>query len=298
MPAFGIEGGVSVVIGPKEVAASFAQIDRDRTTAPEELEAIEELSESTKVYIYSVGAWHQQVSMGSLGVKYIPGLAEERVLVPGDLSVSDPLVVKGVPSEPYPGESEGRRIYHKPQKNDHNRKHTGYHLALEIIGAADKSNKSNDLRPWGLFVSKQPQQFHGESDPKAFALWRADVLQAQKSLATQYAQMCGKATAAWKAGKFQIEFMNDEKIFVVARILKKTKIDCPWLENTLASAENVECIAKCGRVLPVGSLGCGCGARQVTDLVYEREMKRRQEENSEAFEGSQAKARPARGKVS
>lgn len=265
MPTFGIEGGVSAVIGPREIAAIHGQIERDRTTAPEELEAVEELSESTKVYIYSVGAWHQQVSMGSLGVKWIPGLAEEKVLVPGDLSVSEPLTVKGVPSEPYPGDGEGRRIYHKPQKNDPNRKHTGYHLALEIIGAADKSNKSNDLRPWGVFVSKN-------SPPLA-----SEVREAQQALAKNYAQMCGKATAAWKAGKFQIEFMNDERIFMVARILKKTKVDCPWLENTLASAENKECIAGCGRVLPLGSLQCQCGVRQVTDAVYNREIQKRQE---------------------
>lgn len=282
MPTFGIEGGVSAVIGPREIAAIHGQIERDRTTAPEELDAVEELSESTKVYIYSVGAWHQQVSMGSLGVKWIPGLAEEKVLVPGDLSVSEPLTVKGVPSEPYPGDGEGRRIYHKPQKNDPNRKHTGYHLALEIIGAADKSNKSNDLRPWGVFVSKN-------SPPLA-----SEVREAQQALAKNYAQMCGKATAAWKAGKFQIEFMNDERIFMVARILKKTKVDCPWLENTLASAENKECIAGCGRVLPLGSLQCQCGVRQVTDAVYEREIKRRQEEASSEDTGGK---RPSRNKA-
>lgn len=279
MPTFGIEGGVSAVIGPREIAAIHGQIERDRTTAPEELDAVEELSESTKVYIYSVGAWHQQVSMGSLGVKWIPGLAEEKVLVPGDLSVSEPLTVKGVPSEPYPGDGEGRRIYHKPQKNDPNRKHTGYHLALEIIGAADKSNKSNDLRPWGVFVSKN-------SPPLA-----SEVREAQQALAKNYAQMCGKATAAWKAGKFQIEFMNDERIFMVARILKKTKVDCPWLENTLASAENKECIAGCGRVLPLGSLQCQCGVRQVTDAVYEREIKRRQEEASSEDTGGKRHSR-------
>lgn len=289
MPTFGIEGGVSAVIGPREIANIQQQMERDRTTAPEELEAVEELSEQTKVYIYSVGSWPQQVSMGSLGTQWIPGLSEDKCLIPGDLNVSAPLIIKGVPSEPYPGDGEGRRIYHKPQKNDPNRKHTGYHLAMEIIGAADKSNKSNDLRPFGLFVSKQPEQ---NVDSPTFPRWKADVLAAQKALATNYAQMCGKATAAWKAGKFQTEFMNDERIFMVARVLKKTKVDCPWLENTLASAENKECIAQCGRILPLGSLQCQCGVKQVTDAVYEREIRKRQEAAGDA--GSAGPSRSAK----
>lgn len=292
MPVFGIEGGVSAVIGPREIGDIQRQMERDRTTAPEELEAVEELSEQTKVYIYSVGAWPQQVSMGSLGSQWINGLPEERVLIPGDLSVSIPLVIKGIPSEPYPGDGEGRRIYHKPTKADPNRRHTGYHLALEIIGAAEKSREGNDLRKWGCFVSTQVEQTQENSTQKNLAQWQSDVRDAQRALAKNFAQMCGKATSAWKAGRFQVEFMNDERIFMVARILKKTKIDCPWLENTVASVENKECIAGCGRVLPVGSLQCQCGVRQVTDVVYEREIKRRQEDAGDAA----VKRTPTKGK--
>lgn len=291
MPTFGIEGGVSAVIGPPQVAEIHAQLERQRTTGPEEIDAVVELSNATKVYIYSVGAWPQQVSMGSLGTKWIPALDESKCLIPGDLSVSQPLVVPGVPSETYPGDGEGRLIYHRPQRTDPNKGHTGYHLALEIIGAAAKSTQTNDLRPFGLFVSKQPEQ---SPDSPTFQQWKADVQKAQKALANNYAQMCGKATAAWKAGKFQTEFMNDERIFMVARILKKTKVDCPWLENTVASAENKECIAGCGAILPLGSLQCRCGARQVTDAVYEREMQRRREDADAAFSESPAKTQRPR----
>lgn len=277
MPAFGvveIGGGITGLIGTREIGDAQRQIDRDRTTAPEELDAIQDLSEATKVYIYSVGAWPQHVSMGSLGSFWIPCLPEDKVLVHNDLSVSEPLVIPGVPSEPYPGDGEGRRIYHKPQKNDPNRRHTGYHLALEIIGAADKSSKTNDLRQYGLFVSRQKEQ---TPDSPTFPQWAADVRAAQSKLAQKCAEMKGKATQAWKAGKFQTEFMNDERIFLIARVTKATKVECPWLENTTASVENKECIAGCGRVLPIGSLQCQCGVRQVTDLVYNAEIKRRQE---------------------
>lgn len=284
MPAFGvveIGGGTTALIGGADIGEIARQRDRDRTTAPEELEAVQELSEATKVYIYSVGAWPQQIPMGSLGTYWVQSLPEDRVLVHGDLSVSQPLIVPGVPSEPYPGDGEGRRLYHKPPKSDPNRRHTGYHLALEIIGAADKSSRTNDLRQFGLFVSTQPEQ---KPDSPTFPQWKKDVEAAQQRLRAKLNSMCADATQAWKNGTFKQQLdqtsggdPESNRIFVAARVLKKTKVDCPWLENTVASADNKECIAQCGRILPAGSLQCQCGVRQVTDAVYDREIKRRQE---------------------
>ncbi len=286
MPTFGTPSpaaGLDIVhtTDPRALERYHRQLQIDRIAVPEELDAISELSEKTQVYIYCVGAWPQQLSLGSLGSRWIPALDENKVLLHGDLSVSEPLVVTGIPSEPYPADDGGRRIYHKPQHQDPLRKHTGYHLALEMIGAASKSKADNDLRPFGVFVSLQPEQKRPgkNADPaqlKAFAKWESDVNEARKALAKKYAEMCARATAAWKNGKFQVDFMNDDRIFMVARILNKTKVDCPWLENTVAAVENKSCIAECGFILPVNAIICGnCHQKQVTDEKYDAEIKRR-----------------------
>lgn len=277
--------GIAIIPVPSEEAIQqfHRKKEEQRMAVPEELEAIVETSERTRVYIYSVGAWPQQLDAGSLGSRWISSLTEDRVLQPNDLSVSTPLVVPGIPSEPYPNGDEGKRIYHTPKKRDPLRRHTGYHQALEFIGAAGQSKKSNDLRPFGVFVSLQPEQPKpgknaDEATLKAFAQWKSDVNAAQKALRTNYSAKCAAATEAWKRGSFGKEYMNDERIFVIARILKKTRLDCPWLENTEASNENKNCIAECGAVLPIGAIRCGqCGEKQVSDEKYEKIMKERRE---------------------
>ena len=292
MPAFGNPdpaAGVDIVhvTNGRAFEAYHAELQRQRMDTAEEPEAITELSEATKVYIYSVGAWPQEIPGASTGVKWVPALDEDKVLKHGDLSVSAPLIVLGVPSEPYPGDGEAKRIYHKPKKTDPLRRHTGLHLAKEYIGAGAQSKPDNDLTRFGVFVSLQPEQPRPGPNAtpeqiKAFKLWEQDVNGARAKLAKTYNQMCGKATAAWKRGTFQSEFMDrqgglsDERIFVVTRILGKTKVECPFLENSTAATENRPCIAECGAILPIGSLICGsCKERQVSDEVYEREMKKR-----------------------
>ena len=296
MPAFGPPDptaglGIVPVRDGRAFEQYHAQLQRERMTVDEEPEAITELSEATKVYIYSVGAWPLEVPAASKGAKWIPALDEDKVLKHGDLSVSAPLIVLGVPSEPYPGDGEAKRIYHKPKKSDPDRRHTGLHEAKEYIGAGAQSKPDNDLTRFGAFVSLQPEQPRPGPDAtpeqtKAFKQWEKDVLSARQKLAKQYNQMCAKATASWKRGTFQSDYMDksggmsDDKIFVVAKILNKTKVECPFLENTVAATENRPCIAECGAILPVGSLICGqCREKQVSDVVYEREMKKRRAVN-------------------
>jgi hypothetical protein len=196
MPVFGdvqsqqIPGGIGIVPvpsgDPRQIEEFHRKMQLDRVSVPDELEAITELSDQTKVWIYSVGAWAQSVSLGSLGTHTIPGIPEESVLLPGDLTVSKPLVIQGVPSETYPVDDGGRRIYHRPQKQDPLRKHTGLHLAHEIVGDGVKSKVDNDLRPWGCFVStipaqKDPGPNGTPEEKKLFAQWKKTVEDAKSA---------------------------------------------------------------------------------------------------------------------
>ena len=282
MPTFGavenqqIPGGLGIVqsypIGdPRNIENIRRQVELDRISVPDELEAITELSDATTVWIYSVGAWPQFVSLGSLGSHTIPGIPEEHCLVDGDLTVSSPLPVKGIPSETYPVDDGGRRIYHRPQKNDPLRKHTGMHLALEIIGAGVKSKVDNDLRPWGCFVSDVPEQKPGSP---MFAKWKKTVEAAKAALRLNYTKRLGKANEAFKNGTYQKLYEGDERLPVITRVMKSTRVECPFMENLVAS-DTKQCI-RCRDHIAPDALECGkCGQRQVSDKKFDEEIARR-----------------------
>lgn len=289
MPAFGsvetqqIPGGVGIVPvpsgDPRQIEQFHRQMQEDRMSVPDELEAITELSDATKVYVYSVGAWAQTVSLASLGTHTIQGIDEDHVLKPGDLTVSKPLVVNGIPSETYPVDDGGRRIYHRPQKHDPMRKHTGMHLALEIIGAGSKSKVDNDLRPWGCFASPIPEQKTPNPDAspearKLFAQWKGYVETAKAALAANFAKRKAAANEAFKKGTFQALYLNDDRIGIIARVTNATKAECPWMENMVTSVENKPCIA-CRVLISADALICHCGQKQVSDKKYDEEIARR-----------------------
>lgn len=282
MPVFGsvesqqIPGGVGIVPvpsgDPRQIEEFHRKMQQERMSVPDELEAITELSEQTKVYIYSVGAWPQVVSLASLGTHTIPAIPEEHVLKPGDLTVSKPLVVGGIPSETYPVDDGGRRIYHRPQPHDPLRKHTGLHLALEIIGAGAKSKVDNDLRPWGCFVSTIPEQKPGSP---LFPQWRKSVEDAKAALASNFAKRKAAANEAFKKGTFQALYLNDDRIGIIARVTNATKAECPWMENMVTAVENKPCVA-CRVLIAADALQCAsCGQKQVSDKKFDEEMARR-----------------------
>ncbi len=301
MPVFGsvenqqIPGGVGIVqsypVGdPRNLELVVQKMQQDRMAAPDELEAIKELSERTRVYIYSVGAWAQSVSLASLGTHTIPGVSEDHVLVSGDLTVSAPLVIQGVPSEVYPVDDGGTRRYHSPQKNDPLRRHTGMHLALEIIGAGTKSKVDNDLRKWGCFVSSIPEQQPGS--PR-FQEWKTLVETAKAALAANYSKIKAKANEAFKNGVYQKQYEGDERLAVITRVTHATKAECPFMENMVTSVENKPCIA-CERLIPASALICSCGQKQVSDKKYDEEIARRlRAANGEPDQPARKRGRPA-----
>lgn len=284
MPAFGaiesqqIPGGVGIVPVNRESQVQFEQFHRqmqlDRVKVKSEPAAVTKLSQQTQVYVYSVGAWAQPVSLASLGTHTIPGIPEENCLVAGDLTVSRALVVPGIPSEIYPVDDGGRHIYHQPKDIDPLADHTGLHLANEIIGAGTKSKADSDLRRWGCFVSTIPEQKPGSA---LFPQWKKSVEGAKEALAGNYAKIKAKANEAFKNGVYQKLYEGDDRLATITRVTKATKAECPFMENIVTAAENKACIA-CGQYILTNALVChhaGCGERQVSNKRYAEEMDRR-----------------------
>lgn len=270
----------------------------------EELEQVRELSVEKQVYIYSVGAWQQQVDgLGSMGQRVIVALPKEKVLQRNDLSVAGPLIIPGLPSETSPtGDNQTKRIYHKPKKSDPFSRHTGLHFAMEIVGCGPKSPEQNDLRSYGVFISLIPEQprpaenadrrpyQQWKAKAKAWTLpprelwgflWEDSVLTAQKAFRSKLMKIIGKANQAHKRGDFDKLYRNtagesDDQLYMIADILGLTKAECPWLENVSAEAAAVQCIA-CDAPLAASAIRCNkCGAKQVSDEEYDAELKRRQ----------------------
>lgn len=293
-----IPGGVGIVPvpsgDPRQIEQFHRDMQKERMSVPDELEAITELSDATKVYVYSVGAWPQVVSLASLGTHTIPGIPEESVLKPGDLTVSKPLVVNGIPSETYPVDDGGRRIYHRPQPHDPLRKHTGMHLALEIIGAGAKSKVDNDLRPWGCFASPIPEQKPGSP---LFQQWKGYVETAKSALAANFAKRKAAANEAFKKGTFQALYLNDDRIGIIARVTNATKAECPWMENMVTSVENKPCIA-CRVLISADALICSCGQKQVSDKRYAEEISKRMKLASGDSEPAKKRGRPSNASAS
>lgn len=300
MPVFGsvenqqIPGGVGIVPvpsgDPRQIEEFHRKMQQDKMRVKGEPTAVTKLSERTQVYIYSVGAWPQVVSLASLGTHTIPGVPEEHVLVAGDLTVSKPLVIQGIPSEVYPVDDGGRRIYHQPQEHDPLADHTGMHLAMEIIGAGIKSKVDNDLRQWGCFVSLIPEQQQGSP---LFPEWKKLVETAKDALAAKYAKLKAKANEAFKNGVYQKQYEGDERLAIITRVTHATKVECPFMENMVTSLENKPCIA-CDKQISITALICSCGQKQVSDKKYDEEIARRMRAvNGEPERHARKRGRPA-----
>jgi hypothetical protein len=246
-------------------------------------------SERKKVYIYNVGPWRIQQEMGSKGIYVIPGLEEDKVLAGPNsdhyLSVAKALFeVPGIPMEFYPGEGQSKILFEAPpeQPGEDGRTvaiHPGLDFAMEILGVGKGHGSRDDLRPQGLFVSEIPEQSKPKerSTPEEFRLyrqWEQTVLEAQRLFRHMGAEMLREANELHARGRFS-EVRND-KHYQVARILKKTELDCPWLKDTAESSDKKECLA-CGTPIKASSLKChACGTLQMSQEAFDAEIKRRQ----------------------
>lgn len=296
MPTFGKQdstGSVGVMLSNTQEAAEVWQHhqrrERERMNTPEVPEPIADKSLETQVYIYNVSPWQYVQQLGSMGPKTIFALEEEKVLT-DEMFVSKVTIIPGIPWEAYPQEGGSKINYHTPPKGQGSAE-PGYNFALEVVGGGRMGQAVSDLRKCGVFISRQPEQVkprkgvvEGEkgatkADWDAYNRWVADVRKAQESLRSYCAEGCMEANNEYRQGTFKNVIGNDgnNKLFQKARMIGKTVLDCPWLGDTGAAAKNKTCLA-CEKIIGFTAMKCGyCGTLQVTDAVFQAEIKRRQE---------------------
>lgn len=313
MPALGsvvANGFVESQVRGAIVADKNRSVRRSPTTA--------RISRETAPYIYSVGCFTEFIPRADKGTLVVFGIPSEKCLIPNDLTVSQPAILEGIPSITYPTEGGGMKwidtvppagIGYEDEDGFHLfEEEAGYYEALVTIGAGPLSQPEQDLRPKGLFVSKFPEQKRPTppTAPKQnasaretvayerakeeydaalvlFKKWEAQVLEAKERF-TQYCkdmvQSGNEALAAGMWSKIKAGPGKGEPFITCARLLHYTEVEAPFLKDSVEVAQRVRCIS-CNTTLLAGSLKCaGCGEKQVSDEMYEAEMKKRRAVNN------------------
>lgn len=275
------------------------------------------ISRQTALYIYSVGCFPESIPRASKGTLVVFAIPADKCLISGDLTVSAPAILEGIPSETYPSEGTPKWIDTAPPPgigyDDEDGFHlfeeeAGYYEALVTIGAGPLSQPEHDLRPKGLFISKFPEQKkpippsalnenasaretvtyeHAREEYEAalvlFEKWKDQVLDARERF-TQYCrdtvQNGNEALAAGLWSKIKAGPGKGEPFITCARLLHYTEVEAPFLKDSVEVAQRTRCIS-CNTTLLAGSLKCaGCGEKQVSDEVFKAEMARRRAANS------------------
>jgi len=309
MPAFGVKEvpGIGAIFpATQETLERHRSMERRKMSRPRQ-PGVERASKELEAYIYNVGPFTRKMdTLGSIGVMIIPGLVEKDVLV--GLSVAGPLVVPGLPAEPYPGEPRNQWIDHEPKDQlawiDADgevfqlRDRPGIDLGLRIIGGHEQSpNPIYSASPYqqGCFVSTIPAQkepkepkepgdkatrvavreyeklmLQFEEDFRLWLKWEASVKAAQDRFARWAARRGEEQCLAFQNGTY----IRDEELFVLARIFKKTDRDWNFLSGTAENTVKRKCW-NCKFVIDGDALTCGhCKERQVSQEEYD---KRRQQ---------------------
>ncbi len=291
MPQLGQSGDVglggAVLEGPgatQELLKFHKNRERERMNIPEEPDPIIQLSEDQRVFIYNVGPWRFQQSLASYGEKTIQALEESKVLASND--VAGPLVIDGLPREYYPAEGEAKVIYHRPLKNrGRQSKRPGFDFAMEVIGCGMMVNPSCDLRNFGVFISDyavkgvdrdgaavysapvKPEKGASEDIWERHKAFLSDVGKAKDLLRKKLARMCEEANLEYARGRFAE--VRTEQLYLAARLLKKTELDCAWLKDTAEQSAKESC-GGCGKTIKIGILRCECGYRVCDDETWEK----------------------------
>ena len=116
-----------------------------------------------------------------------------------------------------------------------------------------------------------------------FHKWEAQVIDAKERF-TQYCrdtvQNANEALSAGVWSKIKAGPGKGEPFITCARLLHYTEVEAPFLKDTVEVAQRVRCIS-CNTTLLANSLKCaGCGEKQVSDEVFEAEMKKRRAANN------------------
>jgi hypothetical protein len=174
--------------------------------------AIKAMSEERAVYIFSVNPSVFLLDGASYGTFTAHGCPEGR-------EYSDPLVIPGVPWEPYKvdGNKMEAQFHGDDQMDD-----PGMDFALQLLGIGKMRAPAASLKRFGLFVSRM--------NPPAMS----DVAAARAALVANDNADIEEANEAYSRGEFSK--IKQDYHFEAAKRLGKTAAQCPWLTGTIVTA--------------------------------------------------------------
>lgn len=249
---------MNLTVSAQEAAqrvAATAQASSYRNNAPRTLPIIEDLSERTSVYIFNVGPWSFNQSMGSLGNFYIPACLP-------DAEYSAPLKIKGILQEPYP-EGDGQMKMLNPEE--------GRTVAMQILGIGPHLNPRNALIRYGVFLADGPVPTQKELDD------------ARAKLTDYFRALVAEADAAFSQGPKTLNDLlsnGDGRHYMAARKIGRTIAQSPWIGNATQEVNRQEC-PNCGEPYRLGIAECPkCG--DILDMEkYKAKLARQNEARRE-----------------
>jgi hypothetical protein len=203
---------------------------------------VRRVSEENRIYVFNVGPWRHVREMGSAGNWAIPAC-------PDGKEYSEPVVIDGVMSEPYPMSEVAMSMLPLAAKaRQLAGDGEGWDFALQVLGEGPHIPRNASFKPFGVFLSK--------SNPPQ----KQEVADARRLLNQKYLELVRSASEAWALGPARAgEVIQASFHHVAARALRKTEAECPWLANTEQLAERADC-PSCGAVYSKGIMKCrGCG---------------------------------------
>ena len=253
------------IIRADEAAKAVAAAQRgEKLTAPVTIPSIERLILENTVYIFNVGPWAKTVFMGSLGRKFIPGVAvgspkaweqdEKGRWVPSEF-IEDGADLKEcyAAMEPQPG------IVREPLKVDESKRmrwsdeEEGTYVADQILGVGIGHSPQNSLKRIGCFRAAGPvpteKQLQAARD-----LLRITMLEYVKEARMYHAQ-----------GPKYADFIQPETHHISARWLNLEDED--WLIKRNPE-QRMKCKG-CGALVDPGIATCPNGHIMDADLYRE-----------------------------
>lgn len=230
---------------------------------PTQSALVRKVSEENRVYLFNVGPWQHVRELGSAGKWIIPACPEGR-------RFSDPLVIDGLVSEPYPtNEFKMDLLPLSGEPGQLSGEGSGEQFAMQVLGEGPHISRASSFRPFGVFLS------HSEAPAEA------DLLKAEQALNGKYLELVRMASDAYAMGPAKAaETIQPDYHFRAARALKKTAAECPWLANTAMPVEQRNC-PNCGTQYSVGIAQCAMCKNILDEERYlanehkQREIKRK-----------------------
>jgi hypothetical protein len=196
---------------------------------PPVLPSVQKASDDNPVFIMNVGPFKQRREMGSKGPVFLKACPEDQ-----EYCICHRL--GGIERELYPNDETTMRFI----EDD------GFAVAQDILGIGISLDARAALTKMGFFISRSEKPTAAE-------------LKAAKGHLRQYLEgLIKEMNEAHRAGPKERRDVEAPEHFEAARILKKTKAECPWIEDGGQDVSRETC-PNCKGLYDVGTVTHSCG---------------------------------------